>query len=286
VNAPAIPLWGAAALIVLCGVTVACAVYAAACSHWLQLRTERYVESLDAPLRRMLQPARGRLILSLQLTLVPLVIGCAVGLSQPALSLLAALIVLLPGWAIAYARRKRRARIDSKLDTFALALANATRATPSVGRALQILQTSLAKPLDAEVGQVLRELRVGSSLDQALLNFSWRVESSSLDALLSSVLIARRVGGNLPDVLETTANTLREMARLEGVLRSKTAQARMQMWVLGALPPVIVWAYSSAQPGYFAPLMASALGMVLIAVALAAYLSAILLARRILAVEL
>jgi tight adherence protein B len=149
-----------------------------------------------------------------------------------------------------------------------------------------MLQSSLPSPLDEETSHVLREMQVGSSLEQALLDFSWRVQSPALDALLSSVLIARRVGGSLPQVLEITANTLREMARLEGVLRSKTAQARAQMWVLGCLPPGIVLAFNTVRPGYFEPLTASPIGTLLLIAAIVLWLSAIMLARRILGVAL
>jgi hypothetical protein len=77
-----------------------------------------------------------------------------------------------------------------------------------------------------EVDLALKEMKVGSTLDQALLHMAARVGSRQLDSALSSILIGRQVGGNLPRVLETTAGTLREMRRLEGVVRTKTAGAR------------------------------------------------------------
>jgi tight adherence protein B len=234
----------------------------------------------------MLLPARARVILSLQTTLVVLLLASAAALRSPACALLCALVLPAPRLVIAQLRKRRREQIEGKLDGFALALANATRATPSVGRALQILQTSLPAPLDAELAQVLRELRVGSSLEQALLNFSWRVESPSLDALLSSVLIARKVGGDLSNVLETTAATLREMMRLEGVLRSKTAQARSQMWVLACIPPGLVLIFEQVKPGYYESMISDPIGVLALCVAGLAWLASVMLARKILAVEL
>ena len=97
----------------------------------------------------------------------------------------------------------------------------------------------------------MRLLRVGATLDQALLNIAARVGSKQLDNALSAVLIGRQVGGNLPKVLETTAAAIREMARLEGVVRTKTAEGKAQLWVLGALPMVLMLALNTMQPGYF-----------------------------------
>jgi tight adherence protein B len=257
-------------------------------SHGAGLRARRfadaYTESLDAPLKRMLKPPRGRLILTCQV--IAVLALSAVALHAKALVFLALLILPAPKLILKYMQYKRCQAVEAKLDGFALALANATRATPSIGRALGLLQSTLPVPLDEETEQVLREMRVGSSVEQALLNFSWRIGSSSLDALLSGVLIAMRIGGRLADVLETTASTLREMARLDGVLRAKTAQSKMQMWVLACMPVLIVLGFNAVRPGYFDPLTQTKLGIMLLVAAILLWLASILVARKILAVEL
>jgi tight adherence protein B len=277
-----------ATLVVLIGLSVCGVSYGLAegANTRLHALSARYINKLDTPLRSMLMPARGRTILALQLIACALLLLTAAALRVPALCALLPIVLCAPLWIIAQLRKRRRAAIEAKLDTFALALANATRATPSIGRALALLQSTLAAPLDREIEQLLREMRVGSSIEQALLNLSWRVQSDPLDALLCGVLVARRVGGKLPETLETTASTLREMARLDGVLRSKTAQARMQIWVLGCLPPFLVFAFDRVNPGYFRPLTESATGYVMIAGAVVCWIAALLIARKILAVEL
>jgi tight adherence protein B len=259
-------------------------------AHGAGVRARRfahaYTESLDAPLKRMLKPPHGRLILSGQAVAVLALISLAVALRTTAPVILALLLVPAPKLVLKYMQYKRCQAVEAKLDGFALALANATRATPSVGRALGLLQSTLPIPLDEEAEQVLREMRVGSSVEQALLNFSWRVGSLSLDALLSGVLIAMRIGGRLADVLETTASTLREMARLDGVLRAKTAQSKMQMWVLACMPVLIVLGFNAVRPGYFDPLTQTKLGIMLLVAAILLWLGSIFAARKILAVEL
>jgi tight adherence protein B len=275
-------------LIALVGLMVFAASYgfAQGANARAQSIATRYVDGIDAPLKRMLMPPRGHLVLTAQVAAIIGIVSAAVALRHPALAVVALIVLPLPKLVLTLLQKRRRELIESKLDGFALSLANATRATPSVGRELQMLQTTLPKPIDREVEQVLREMRVGSSLDQALLNFSWRVQSPSLDALLSAVLIARRIGGRLPDILETTASTLREMARLDGVLRAKTAEARMQVWVMAFFPLVVVFGFNAMSPGYFDAMTEQTLGLVMIAAAVVFWVAAILLARKIMAVEL
>lgn len=245
-----------------------------------------YADNLDAQLRILFKPAVGTRIAASQLTIASLLLGATL-LTRQSLLLLALLPVgLAPSVVLESMRRSRRERIEAKLDGFALTLANATRATPSIGRALELVQRVLPEPLDQEIELVLREMRVGSSIDQALLGMSARVRSGALDAVFSGVLIGRQVGGNLPLILETCSSTLREMSRLEGVLRSKTAEAKSQTWVLAAFPLFLVFGFNTVSPGYFDVLSQDPTGMTLMTIAIVLWVTAIFVARRILSVEL
>ena len=173
-----------------------------------------------------------------------------------------------------------------KIESFLLTLANALKATPSIGSALSYTQPLLAAPLDQELELALKEMRVGSSLDQALLNLAARVRSPKLDAALASLLIGRQVGGNLTQILETTAATLREMSRLRGVVRSKTAEGKSQLFVLALFPAVLVFMFDWLKPNYFAPLMNNVAGALIGLMALSLWAASIVLARKVLMVDL
>ena len=109
--------------------------------------------------------------------------------------------------------------------------------------------------------------------------------SRQLDSALSAILIGRQVGGNLPKVLETTASNMREMQRLEGVIKTKTADGRMQLWVIGAMPFVLVIGMDWVWPGYYTPLKQSFFGYCIITVCGVCWISALVLARKVLAVD-
>jgi tight adherence protein B len=245
-----------------------------------------YVAYLDRKLRNLLLSPRGRWIATGQVAsgAAVLALGASFGAAFAAVGL--PLVAAAPA---AYLERLRLARlkaIDAKLDAFALTLANSLKASPSIGNALAYSEPMLSAPLRDEVALALKEMRVGSTLDQALLNMASRVRSTNLDVALSSVLIGRQVGGNLTQILETTATTLREMARLRGVVRAKTAEGKAQTVVLAIFPIAVLVMFDGVSPGYFDPLAESVAGWLIVLLAVGLWLAAIVIARALVRVEI
>lgn len=246
----------------------------------------RYVATLERRMRLMFIDTRGLHVVVAQGAAIVLALGLSVsGFGLPCLFAIP-LIAAAPLVVLERMRKKRVQRIEQVLDGFVLALANALRATPSAGKALASIQAVTPPPLDREIELVLREMRVGSTLEQALGNLSARVRSFQLDAAMSGLLIGRQTGGNVPEILDGAAQTLREMARLQGVLRAKTAEGRAQANVLAAFPLLLLFAFDMASPGYFRPLTESATGVMVMLIALGLWLSSVILTRRIMEVEL
>jgi tight adherence protein B len=246
----------------------------------------RYTSSMERKLRPMFIFVPGRRIALGQCIVLFLFLTAHILIDIPYWYLGVVLIAAVPGVYIEQLRKQRVEMIESQLDGFLLALANALKTTPSIGAALASVATVIQVPMRQEVDLALKEMKVGSSLDQALLHMASRVGSRQLDSALSSILIGRQVGGNLPKVLETTSSTMREMQRLEGVVRTKTAEARFQLWAIGLLPFVLVVLLNALWPGYFKPLEGNMIGYILIGVASTFWVSAIVLARKVLSVDL
>lgn len=196
------------------------------------------------------------------------------------------LIIAGPKLWLIDARNKRQTKIETQMDTFLLALANALKASPSLGDALGTCAILMRTPIREELELTVKENQLGIPLDTALLNMATRVNSRAFAGALSTVLIGRQTGGDLPKILETSAATLREMARLEGVVRSKTAEGRAQAWVLGAIPPLLVGVLKWIDPNWLQPLTTTFIGGIIIAVAVAFWVAAVFAARRILAVDI
>lgn len=245
-----------------------------------------YVGHVDRALRNLFLPTRGALIALLQLAGAALCSAAGLAFSENSLFVGVPLCLVLPPLGLLYLRKQRVQAIEAKIENFLLTLANALKATPSIGSALSYTQPLLTAPLDQELELALKEMRVGSSLDQALLNVAARVQSPKLDAALASLLIGRQVGGNLTQILETTAATLREMSRLQGVVRSKTAEGKSQLFVLALFPAVLVFLFDWLKPNYFAPFTNNFVGALLGITALALWAASIALARKVLMVDL
>ncbi len=246
----------------------------------------RYTSSMERKLRPMFIFLPGRRIALAQLVLVFVFLVAHILIDIPYWYLGVVVIAVVPGVYIEQLRKKRVEEIESQLDGFLLALANALKSTPSIGAALASVSGVIQPPMRQEVDLALKEMKVGSSLDQALLHMASRAGSRQLDSALSSILIGRQVGGNLPKVLETTSSTMREMQRLEGVVRTKTAEGRFQLWAIGVLPFVLVFMLNALWPGYFKPLEGNMIGYILIGVASTLWVTAIVLARKVLSVDL
>ena len=245
-----------------------------------------YVAHLNRRLYFMLMPQVGARIVALQALAFGAVALLCAAVGDRRVLFVAVLIAFAPTLCLRIMHSQRVERINEQVDGFLLTLANALRATPSLGNALASTEGLLALPLSKELSVTLQELRLGSNLEQALLNMSARVQSPVLDSGVSALLIGKQVGGDLAKVLETTAATLRELRRLQGVLKTKTAEARAQMWALALIPPALVWGLEAVMPGYFDPLLAVFIGKIVIAVAGVLWALSLWIARAILKVEL
>lgn len=246
----------------------------------------RYIAFLGRQLRRMFIFSPPETIAYAQIAGVFLCFALDVLIDLPVWWLFAAGIVVIPPLYIEQLRKKRIEAIDEQIDTFMLALANALKATPSIGDAFKTIAIIVPNPLKQEIELAVKEMRVGSTLDQALLLMASRVGSRQLDTALSAILVGRQVGGNLPKILDTISASLREMKRLEGVVRTKTAEGKMQLWVLACFPFVLMFLINAVSAGYFSPLTESLVGYILVAIASIFWIASLVVARKILSVDL
>jgi len=277
--------WSGMALIVL-GLFVATWSLLADPKSMVRRYWVRYLAHLDRKLRSMFIWTPAKYIAWAQIAAVFVVLLGAVSIELPLWYVWLGLIAASPYYYIERMRRKRVEMIEEQLDGFLVGLANALKSIPSISSAFISVQPILRAPLSDEVGLAIKEMRVGSTLEQSLLNMASRVGSRQLDAALSAIVIGRQIGGNLPNILETTANTLREMARLEGVVKTKTAEGKAQMWVMAAFPFLMIVALDQVSEGYFAPLEASVIGYIIAFFAGAFWLASLLVARKVLSVDI
>jgi tight adherence protein B len=115
-------------------------------------------------------------------------------------------------------------------------IANAIKAGHSVQQALELVIEEFQDPMASEVGEVAQELRMGVAMDQAMRNWASRIQDDDLDIFASAVIIQRQTGGNLAEILENLAGTMRERKKIHGQIRTLTTQGRMSGLVMSFLP--------------------------------------------------
>ena len=140
-------------------------------------------------------------------------------------------------------------------DTITL-IANALRAGSSFLQAIELVVRESRPPVSTEFGRVIREVNLGLPFEQALDNMVRRVKSDDLELMATAISIQHTVGGNLAEILDSIAYTIRERVRIKGEIRTLTAQQRLSGYVVGFLPIGLAGFIYLAAPKFFDPMFA------------------------------
>ena len=183
-----------------------------------------------------------------------------------------ALLMLILGAAIPklYLQSRidgRRQKLNQQLGDALTVMANALRAGFSFQQAMDTVCRELPAPISAEFGLALREVNLGANTEEALLNMGDRVGSDDLDMVISAVLIQRQAGGNLAQILDNIAGTIRERARIKGEIKTLTAQGRISGLVIGCMPVGLLFLLLIINPSYMSAMLDSSIGYILLGAA-------------------
>jgi tight adherence protein B len=174
----------------------------------------------------------------------------------------------LPSVYLRRKQRQRRRAIEGQLaDTVGL-MANALQAGHAMQQALTGIAESGRKPIAEEIGRVLREINLGIPLEEALGHANTRLESKDFDMVVTAILIQRKVGGNLAEVLGLIAETVRERITVVAEVRVLTAQARASGYIVTGLPFAVAGILTLISPGFEKPLFTTPMGWGMVALSL------------------
>lgn len=175
--------------------------------------------------------------------------------------------IMLPSFWLDMQWNKRLKALEEQVEEAMIFMSNSFKANPSLPEAMQDVCNSMGPPISQEFGVMLREYKLGTPLDQALINMQKRVGSRNLQLAVSALLVGRTVGGNIPKILEDISKTIRESYRLERVIDTATAQGRMQAWVMGSAPGAVCGVFYLLDPTLISPLFNEFMGYIIIAIA-------------------
>jgi tight adherence protein B len=245
-----------------------------------------YAVRLERHSRFLLLSYRGADIARAQAWSCGAVAALLAATQSPTLVFVLALLVSGPPLLLRKRHISRIAQLERQLDTWLLMLANALKATSSAGEAIASTVALVPSPFSQEVDLLVKEIRLGAPLDRAVHALARRINSTVVSSALSAIVVARQTGGDLPRTLERASAALRESARLDGVLRTKTAEGRGQVLVLASVPFVLCVIIAWLDRTWFDPMLDHPLGRGLLAGCAVAWTIAALWAHHITQVDL
>jgi tight adherence protein B len=143
-------------------------------------------------------------------------------------------------------------------------LTRALRAGHSINAAIEMVSREVPDPVGEEFRRTFEEQNFGLPMREAMTNLAQRVPIADLQFLVTAILVQKETGGNLVEILEKTANVLRERLRLKGQLAIYTAQGRLTGWILAGMPFFVFIGMNIINPRYGRVLLEDPLGRNLI----------------------
>ncbi|NQU09453.1 type II secretion system F family protein [bacterium] len=165
--------------------------------------------------------------------------------------LLATVGYFVPALFVRLHQNKRRAKFVRQLADALMLLTNSLRSGYSFLKGLELVAKEMDDPISKELHRTLREINLGATVDDALLHLGRRVDSRDLDIVISAFLVQKEVGGNLTEIMQKVAETIRERLRIQGDIKVLTAQGRFSGLVVGLLPLFVFLVILMSSPEYF-----------------------------------
>ncbi|HLF71965.1 MAG TPA: type II secretion system F family protein [Dehalococcoidia bacterium] len=187
-----------------------------------------------------------------------------------------------------YMKRKQSSRLNKLNDQLVEGLgmlANSLKAGFGLMQSMDMLTREMPHPFATEIRRTLHDINIGSTTEEALQSMAERCGSKDLDIVITAMLIQQSTGGNLAEILDTVAHTMRERIRIRGEIKTLTAQQMLSGVIIGALPVFIAGAVMVINPSYIEPLFTRLAGQVMLGGALMMEMFGVFLIKRILAIE-
>ena len=189
-----------------------------------------------------------------------------VAFASPATAVVASVLSgLSPYLYVRWKKGRRILLLESQLPDAIDLIARAVRAGHPLSEGLRMASEEAPEPLASEFRSTFEEQKFGLPFEEALMGLGDRVEVVDVRILITAILVQREVGGNLSEILEQIAETMRERFSLKRQVRVYTAQGRMSGYTLAALPIFVGVVVSLINPDYMQTLFREPLGQALLA---------------------
>ncbi|MBP6964483.1 MAG: type II secretion system F family protein [Armatimonadetes bacterium] len=196
-----------------------------------------------------------------------------------------AVAIGLPIAIVRSLQTKRRAAFDAQIVDALITMSASLKSGFALMRAMQMVAQEMPPPISQEFERVVNEVGNGRGTGDALRASVERVGSYDFDLVVTAILIHQRVGGNLSQILDTIADTIRERAKVMGEMKALTAEGRISGLVLVLLPLVLAVFLFGTRPEYMSPLLTDPLGQMMVGAAASLQIIGVLIMRKMLALD-
>ncbi|MGX1160148.1 tight adherence protein B [Arthrobacter sp. SLBN-100] len=188
-------------------------------------------------------------------------LGLLVGAATPFLAKVVLIIL----------RDKRRAKFEEQLTDTIQMLIGGLRVGHSVLRSVEAAAQEADAPTSEELLRIVNETRIGKDARVAFDDVAERMDSEDFRWISQAIQINREVGGDLAEVLEQVAGTIRERSEIKGQIRSLSAEGKMSAYVLMAMPVGVAFILAFINPGYLNVFVEKPLGLLMLVAAVAMF---------------
>lgn len=181
--------------------------------------------------------------------------------------------------------KSRLAKLNAQLPEALTMISNSLKAGFGLLQSLSVASEQLQHPISTEFARTIHEMNIGSGVEEAMIALGERSDSYDLDIVITAILVQRTVGGNLGEILDNVADTMRERIRIRGEIETLTAQQKLTGIVIGLLPLAVGVMFTVISPGYINPLFTTVLGKVMLVLAVVLEVVGIMIIQRIMDIE-
>jgi tight adherence protein B len=226
-----------------------------------------------------------RLSTAVVIAVVTLLIGSGSPLGVVLALVLGSLGFMLPALVVRNRKARRQAALNAQLVETIQLISNGLRSGFAFTQAVELAARQINPPIQDELELFLRDGRLGSSVEDSLHGIVERTGSLDIEMMVTTILVQRTTGGNLSEILDNVAETIRERERLKGEIRALTASQRFTGLILSIYPIFLAVIFFAIAPSVMQVLVTEEVGRWLLALAIVLQLAGALIMRRILTLD-
>jgi tight adherence protein B len=189
----------------------------------------------------------------------------------------AAVGAIIPNWLISVMDRRRRKKFILQLVDGLMIMNSCLKGGLTLVQSLEVLAEEMSPPISHEISLLNREIKVGVTLEEALLRLEKRMPSEEMTLITSAILVARETGGDLTKVFSRLVETIRDRIKLREMVATLTLQARLQSIIISLLGPAFFIVVRKIRPDHFDIMWRDELGRIFMIVAIVLQILGIIL---------